>query len=220
MAVNKLGYTTEMLQIEKIKKLEKDIEKHCKFLQEGKENLEVKEIKFTDNQTEIIINTSFLIDIKNKLKDIDLIFNKLKNLDMIIKFQEQYNKEKISQINNLIDDKISNKVFEEILINEFDNINEKVIKKVIQLLYNKGVFDDAINKDQVWEPYLNFNDDYLIKKYGKEIKIDKDIYYLSDLDYNTRKDIIEQLKINKYTDIVDMRHRMKLTEDEIKYIIF
>ena len=48
---------------------------------------------------------------------------------MIIKFQEQYNKEKISQINNLIEDKISNKVFEEILINEFDNINEKVIKK-------------------------------------------------------------------------------------------
>ena len=59
-----------------------------------------------------------------------------------------------------------------------------------------------------------------MEKYGKEIKIDKDIYYLSDLDYNTRKDIIEQLKINKYTDIVDMRHRMKLTEDEIKYIIF
>ena len=220
MAVNKLGYTTEMLQIEKIKKLEKEIENHCKFLQEGKENLEVKEIKFTDNQTEITINTSFLIDIKNKLKDIDLIFNKLKNLDMIIKFQEQYNKEKISQINNLIDDKISNKVFEEILINEFDNINEKVIKNVIQLLYNKGVFDDSINKDQVWEPYLNFNDDYLIKKYGKEIKIDKNIYYLSDLNYNTRKDIIEQLKTNKYTDIVDMRHRMKLTEDEIKYIIF
>ena len=78
MAVNKLGYTTEMLQIEKIKKLEKEIEKHCKFLQEGKENLEVKEIKFTDNQTEITINTSFLIDIKNKLKDIDLIFNKTK----------------------------------------------------------------------------------------------------------------------------------------------
>ena len=174
MAVNKLGYTTEMLQIEKIKKLEKEIEKHCQFLQEGKENLEVKEIKFTDNQTEITINTSFLIDIKNKLKDIDLIFNKLKNLDMIIKFQEQYNKEKISQINNLIDDKISNKVFEEILINEFDNINEKVIKNVIQLLYNKGVFDDSINKDQVWEPYLNFNDDYLMEKnMEKKLKLIK-----------------------------------------------
>ena len=54
------------------------------MLQEVKENIKVKEIKFNNNQTEVIVITKILIDLKNKLIDIDLIYNKQKNLDTII----------------------------------------------------------------------------------------------------------------------------------------
>ena len=58
--------------------------KHSQLLQEVKENIEVKEIKFNNNQTEVMVITKVLIDLRNKLIDIDLIYNKLKNLDTII----------------------------------------------------------------------------------------------------------------------------------------
>ena len=47
-------------------------------------------------------------------------------------------------------------------------------KEIIQLLYDKGLFDSYPNKDQVFEPYLIFTDEYLLNKYGKEIKINND----------------------------------------------
>ena len=59
-----------------------------------------------------------------------------------------------------------------------------------------------------------------MKKYGKESKIDQRylLFIWSWLQY--KKKIIEKLKISKYTDVVDMKHRMKLTEDEINYILY
>ena len=134
-------------------------------LQEVKENLEVKEIKFTNDKTQIAVNAEFFMDIKTKLKD----------LDVLLKFQEQDYKQKLSQqrkeilfeISKLLEDKVPIKVFEDRLTYELNILKEKTIKEIIQLLYDKGVFDDAKNKDQVWEPYLNFSDKYLIEKIWK-----------------------------------------------------
>ena len=41
--------------------------------------------------------------------------------------------------------------------------SEKIKKEIIQLLYNKGLFDSFPNKDQVFEPYLIFTDELYIQ---------------------------------------------------------
>ena len=87
----------------------------------------------------------------------------------------------------------------------------QIKKEIIQLLYDKGLFDSYPNKDQVFEPYLIFTDEYLLKKYGNEIKINNDIYYLSDLNYETsRENIILGLIKQEKLDMVDIKYRMKL----------
>ena len=70
--------------------------------------------------------------------------------------------------------------------------------------------------------------------YGKEIKINNDIYYLSDLEYKTpRQNIIIGLKNINYgrktvaedeyillkREYIDMLYRMELTIAEIEYIL-
>ena len=97
---------------------------------------------------------------------------------------------------------------------------EKIKKEIIQLLYDKGLFDNYPNKDQIFEKYLIFTDEYLLNKYGNEIKINNDIYYLSDLNYETsRENIIIALTKQEKLDMVDIKYRMKLTESEISRII-
>ena len=94
------------------------------------------------------------------------------------------------------------------------------IKEVIQLLYDKGLFNSFENKDQVWVDYLKFTPNYLLEKYGTEITTQEGVYLLSDLKYSTRSQVVEALKKDKYKDIVDLKHRMKLTQHEINYILF
>ena len=70
--------------------------------------------------------------------------------------------------------------------------------------------------------------------YGKETKIGEDVYYLSDLEYKIpRENIINGLKIINYgrnmvsednyvllkREYIDMLYRMKLTTEEIEYIL-
>ena len=98
--------------------------------------------------------------------------------------------------------------------------SEKIKKEIIQLLYDKGLFDNYPNKDQVFQSYLIFTDEYLLNKYGKEIKLGQDVYSLSDLNYETsRENIIIGLIKQEKLDIVDIKYRMKLTESEISRII-
>ena len=100
-------------------------------------------------------------------------------------------------------------------------INKEQIKKeIIQLFYDKGLFDNYKNKDQIFEKYLIFTDEYILNKYGNEIKINNDIYYLSDLEYATsRENIIKALTKQEKLDMIDIKYRMKLTESEISRIL-
>ena len=100
------------------------------------------------------------------------------------------------------------------------NCKQQTIKEVIQLLYDKGLFNSFENKDQVWVDFLTFTDEYLLEKYGTEITTQEGVYLLSDLKYSTRSQVVEALKKDKYKDIVDLKHRMKLTQHEINYILF
>ena len=82
------------------------------------------------------------------------------------------------------------------------------------------MFDSFENKDQIFNEYLYFSDEYLLEKYGTEIKTSDGVYYLSDLDYSTREDIVKCLKKGEYKDLVDLKYRMKLTDTEINFILF
>ena len=110
--------------------------------------------------------------------------------------------------------------FERNLISELEKCKNQAVKDTIQLLYNKGLFYSFENKDQIFQSYLNFTDEYLLEKYGTEIKTSDGVYYLSDLDYSTREDIVKCLKKGGYNDIVDLKYRMKLTDTEISFILF
>ena len=110
--------------------------------------------------------------------------------------------------------------FERNLFSELEKCKNQAVKDTIQLLYNKGLFDSFENKDQIFESYLTFSEEYLLEKYGKEIQTSDGVYYLSDLDYSTREDIVKCLEKDEYRDIVDLKYRMKLTDTEINFILF
>ena len=106
------------------------------------------------------------------------------------------------------------------LILELENCKNEAVEDVIQLLYNKRLFDTFENKDQIFESYLTFSDEYLLEIYGTEIQTSDDVYYLSDLDYSAREDIVKCLKKDEYKDIVDLKYRVKLTDNELNFMLF
>ena len=107
------------------------------------------------------------------------------------------------------------------LLNSLESIETETIKNVIQLLYNKGLFDNFPNKDQVFEQYITFSDEYLNEKYSTDIQTSEGLYYLSYLNYSeSRKNIIKALKKDKNSDIVYLKYYLKLPDDEINFILF
>ena len=232
MSIHKFGYSAESLQKDKIENLKKELESQTKLINLKLNDMQstindmtdilqnVQEINFVDGETKVVVNAKLFLDI-NKNKE-DLKFN-LKYLEQDVKnkFLEK-KKEIILDAAKLVEEQqtILRNHFERNLISELEKCKKQTIKDVIQLLYNKGFFDSFENKDQIFNEYLYFSDEYLLEKYGKEIKTSDGVYYLSDLDYSTREDIVYSLKINEYKDIVDLKYRMKLTDTEINFILF
>ena len=107
-----------------------------------------------------------------------------------------------------------------IILNSLDQNKITITNNIIHLLYDKGLFDSFPNKDQAFANYLTFSETYLLEKYGKTIPTSDGEYYLSDLEYSTRQSILESLKKDSYKDLVDMKHRMKLTPTEINFILY
>ena len=106
------------------------------------------------------------------------------------------------------------------ILNSLDQNKITITNNIIQLLYDKGFFDSFPNKDQAFANYLTFSEIYSKEKYGKTIHTSVDEYYLSDLEYSIRQSILESLKKDSYKDLVDMKHRMKLTPTEITFILY
>ena len=61
-------------------------------------------------------------------------------------------------------------------------IEEDNNKNIVQIVYDRGLSDNFPNKDEVIESYLEFDEDYLLKKEGKEIVIVHIFHSLSDLE--------------------------------------
>ena len=55
------------------------------------------------------------------------------------------------------------------ILNSLDQNKIAITNNIIQLLYDKGLFDSFPNKDQAFANYLTFSGIYLKEKYGKTI---------------------------------------------------
>ena len=232
MSIHKFGYSAESLQKDKIEYLEKEFESQTKLINVKLNDMQntingmtdnlqsVQEINFDDSETKVVVNAKLFLDINKNIEDLKINLKYLEQ-DVKNKFLEK-KKEIILDAAKLVEEQqtILRNHFERNLISELEKCKNQTIKDVIQLLYNKGLFDSFENKDQIFNEYLYFSDEYLLEKYGKEIQTSDGVYYLSDLDYSTREDILKCLKIDEYKDIVDLKYRMKLTDTEKNFILF
>ena len=235
MSIHKFGYSAGSLQKDKIENLEKEFESQTKLnniklndlqstfgdkLKKFNNLQNIEEIQFINDETQIVVNAKLFSDINKSIEDIKINLKYLEQ-DVKNKFLEK-KKEIFLDAAKLVEEQqtILRNHFERNLISELEKCKNQTIKDVIQLLYNKGLFDSFENKDQIFNEYLYFSDEYLLEKYGTEIKTSDGVYYLSDLDYSTREDIVKCLKKDEYKDIVDLKYRMKLTDTEIKFILF
>ena len=214
-----------------IKKQEKLIEE--KILDAKAQTLDPQEIQ------DVLLNTKLMNDIYSQFSDLSKTINKLEQ-SMKKSFAEQRTalvNEVLSLIHNnsfemvtvrnlkfistpdhagmiLYENEINN------TLNSLDQNKITITNNIIQLLYDKGLFDSFPNKDKAFANYLTFSETYLLEKYGKTIPTSDGEYYLSDLEYSTRQSILESLKKDSYKDLVDMKHRMKLTPTEINFILY
>ena len=232
MSIHKFGYSAESLQKDKIENLEKELESQTKLINIKLNDMQssingmtvnlqsVQEINFDDGETKVVVNAKLFLDINKNIEDLKINLKYLEQ-DVKNKFLEK-KKEIILDAAKLVEEQqtILRNHFERNLISELEKCKNQAVKDTIQLLYNKGLFDSFENKDQIFNEYLYFSDEYLLEKYGKEIKTSDGVYYLSDLDYSTREDIVKCLKKDEYKDIVDLKYRMKLTDTEINFILF
>ena len=232
MSIHKFGYSAESLQKDKIENLEKELESQSKLINIKlidmqstiigmTDNLQsVQEINLDDSETKVVVNAKLFLDINKNIEDLKINLKYLEQ-DVKNKFLEK-KKEIILDAAKLVEEQqtILRNHFERNLISELEKCKNQAVKDTIQLLYTKGLFDSFENKDQIFNEYLYFSDEYLLEKYGKEIKTSDGVYYLSDLDYSTREDIVYSLKIDEYKDIVDLKYRMKLTDTEMNFILF
>ena len=106
------------------------------------------------------------------------------------------------------------------ILNSLDQNKITITNDIIQLRYDKCLFDSFPNKGQAFANYRTFSEAYLKEKYGKTIPTSDGEYYLSHLEYSTRQSILESLKKDSHRDLVDMKHRKKLTPTEINFILY
>ena len=185
MSIHKFGYSAESLQKDKIENLEKEFESQTKFINiklndmqstisgisdklGNIENLQsVQEINF-DGETKVVVNAKLFLDINKNIEDLKINLKYLEQ-DVKNKFLEK-KKEIILDAAKLVEEQqtILRNHFERNLISELEKCKNQAVKDTIQLLYNKGLFDSFENKDQIFNEYLYFSDEYLLEKYGKK----------------------------------------------------
>ena len=234
MSIHKFGYSAESLQKDKIENLEKELESQTKLINlklNGLSNTlekfdmqntfgNLQETIIDNGETQIVVNAKLFLDINKSIEDIKI---NLKYLEQDIKNKLlEKKKEIISEAVKQVNEQqvILRNHFERNIFVELEKCKKQTIKDVIQQLYNNGLFDSFENKDQIFDEYLYFSDEYLLEKYGTEIQTSDGVYNLSDLDYFTREDIVKCLKKDEYKDIFDLKYRMKLTDTEINFILF
>ena len=178
---------------------ENDIENQEKLIEEKMLDAKLHQTLDPQEIQDVLLNTKLMNDIYSQFSDLSKTFQK----------------SSVGQAGMILNENEINKIF-----NSLDQNKITITNNIIQLLYDKGLFDSFPNKDQAFANYLTFSESYLKEKYGKTIPTSDGEYYLSDLEYSTRQSILESLKKDSYKDLVDMKHRMKLTPKEINFILY
>ena len=158
---------------------------------------------------DVLLNTKLINDIYSQFSDLSKTINKLEQ-NMKKSFAEQrtalvnevlnllHNNSfetltvrnlnflsSVGQAGMILNENEINKIF-----NSLDQNKITITNNIIQLLYDKGLFDSFPNKNQAFATYLTFSESYLKEKYGKTIPTSDGEYYLSDLKYSTRQSIL------------------------------
>ena len=166
---------------------------------------------------DVLLNRKLINDTYSQFSDLSKTINNLEQ-----NMEKSFTEQRTSLVNEVLN-LIHNNSFEMLTVrnlkfmstpgqagmvlneNEINNILKildqnkiTITNNIIQLLYNKGLFDSFPNKDQVFANYLTFSESYLKEKYGKTIPTSDGEYYLSDLEYSTRQSILESLKKDSY----------------------
>ena len=163
MSIHKFGYSAESLQKDKIESLEIESESQTKLINIKSidifdklekvinlqnTELQVEEIQFINDKTQIVVNAKLFLDINKSIEHIKI---NLKYLEQDIKnILSEKKKEIISEAVEQANEQhvILRKLFERNLLMELEKSKNQAVKGVIQLLYNKGLFDSFENKDQ------------------------------------------------------------------------
>ena len=218
---------------------ENDIENQEKLIEEKMLDAKLHQTLDPQEIQDVLLNIKLMNDIYSQFSDLSKTINKIEQ-NMKKSFAEQRTalvNEVLNLIHNnsfemltvrnlkflssvgqagmILNENEINKIF-----NSLDQNKITITNNIIQLLYDKGLFGSFPNKDQAFANYLTFSESYLKEKYGKTIPTSDGEYYLSDLEYSTRQSILELLKKDSYKDLVDMKHRMKLTPTEINFILY
>ena len=224
MSFHKFGYNVESLQKDKIENLEKEFESETKIINIKLSDMQqswlrmqstfddklenIKETNFNDGETKVVVNAKIFLDIN---KDAAKLASQMEDIKRNLSYSEQDIKNRLLEKKKeiLLDAANLDKEQQTILRNHFERnlmqsqqscilelekSKNQAFKDVIQLLYNTRLFDSFENKDQIFESYLTFSEEYLLEKYGKVIQTSDVIYYSSDLDYSTREDMLKCLK--------------------------
>ena len=214
---------------------ENDIENQGKLIEEKMldQNLDPQEVQ------NVLLNSKLINDIYSQFSDLSKSINKLEQ-----NMKKSFTEQRTASVNEVLN-LIHNNSFEMLtvrnlkfmssvgqagmILNEnennkiFNSLDQKKItitNNLIQLLYDRGLFDSFPNKDQAFANYLTFSETYSKEKYGKTIPTSDGEYYLSDSEFSTRHSILESLKKDSYKDLVDLKHRMKLTPTEKNIILY
>ena len=245
-SLHKFGYSSEQQKLREYQELKDMIKSQEKLAQithsELKEDLQRDFEDLSENQEKLIeekmldqildpqevqnvlLNTKLINDIYSQFSDLSKTINKL----------EENMKKSSSELRTTLE----NEVLKLIHNNRFGMLtvqnlkfmsspgqagmilNENEINKIFNSLdQNKITITNNIIQ-QAFANYLTFSETYLKEKNGKTIPTSDGEYYLSDIEFSTRQLILESLKKDSYQDLVDMKHRMKLTPTEINFILY
>ena len=188
---------------------ENDIENQEKLIEEKM----LDQILDPQEVQNVLLNTKLINDIYSQFSDLSKTINELEQ-NMKQPFAEQR-----TALENEVLNLIHNNSFEmlrvcnlkfmstpgqagmilnEKKINNFLNSPDQnkitITNNITQLLYDKGLFDSFLSKDQAFAKYLTFSETYLKENYAKTIPTSNGEYYLSDLEYSTRPIILKSLK--------------------------
>jgi len=195
--MHKFGYSNDQLKLREYQALKDMIKSqetlsqiaHSKLKEDLEKKIENQEKSIDPQEIQnALLNSKLIGDIYSQFSDLSNTINKLEQ--SIKKSLTEQKTTIINEVLNLIDRNnfetlttqnlkftsgpgqpgmILNEDEMYKIFNSLQNNKITITKDIIQLLYDKGLFDSFPNKDRAFEKYLTFSEAYLLEKYGKTI---------------------------------------------------